>query len=238
MFSLCFPCSFPVFSICFLCISCGPVVKYPSSALEFEASKANYPSKEYLIKVGDRLEVKFFKNPELNELVQVRPDGRISIQLAHDVKAAGTTPKSLTDALTAKYEAELKNPQITVLLRSFSQQNVFINGEVYRPLLIPLEGYLTALQGISLAGGFLDTARMDEVVLIRRTPDQPPQVFQLNLAKVIDGSDTSQDIQLTPQDIVFVPKSSIADIDLWIDQYIRQTIPLLDVSANVNFVVQ
>jgi len=69
--------------------------------------------------VGDQLEIKFFYDTELNEQVIVRPDGRISLQLVHEVMAAGLTPADLTKLLTAKYAAELKKPELTVIVRSF-----------------------------------------------------------------------------------------------------------------------
>jgi len=59
---------------------------------------------DYLIGVGDTLDIKFLYNPELNESnVPVRPDGRISLQLANDVQAANLTPNQLRSVLAEKY---------------------------------------------------------------------------------------------------------------------------------------
>ncbi len=60
------------------------------------------------------MDIKFFYNAELNEQVTVRPDGRISLQLAHEIMAAGLTPAELTDLLTRTYSSELDKPEITV----------------------------------------------------------------------------------------------------------------------------
>lgn len=199
-----------------LCSACVPVVTVtdPVSMQALKATEANYPPSEYKIMSGDRLEIKFFKHPELNELVQVRPDGRISLQLAPDIMVAGKTPEHLTAILTERYKSELRNPQITVFLRSCSQQKVFVGGAVHQPLLIPLEGTLSALQSISLASGFQDNAVIEKVVLIRRTDDKTIRVFRLNLAKVIDGSDPTQDVNLHPLDILFVPEvDGYGDLD-------------------------
>ena len=86
---------------------------------EYLAMVGSSPSHDYRLRVGDELDVKFFFNPELNEEVAVRPDGRISLQLVGEVMSAGRTVQELQTILKEKYEEELKNPEITVILRSF-----------------------------------------------------------------------------------------------------------------------
>jgi polysaccharide export outer membrane protein len=112
----------PVFLL--ILISCSPVVKNPTS-LDFHTIKTNFPpEQEYKIQIGDQLDVKFFYNPELNEQVTVRPDGRISLQLVHEIIATGLTASELTDFLTKKYAPELKKPEITVIVRSFGAYKI------------------------------------------------------------------------------------------------------------------
>src|SRR5574341_85407 len=89
--------------VCLLLVSCSSV-KQPVSVEQARAQAPSYPQKEYVIQPGDTLDVKFFYNPELNELlVTVRPDGRISLQLAPGIMAAGLTPEQLADELTKAY---------------------------------------------------------------------------------------------------------------------------------------
>ena len=87
-------------------------------------------------RAGDQLEVKFFYNPELNEQVIVRPDGRISLQLANEIMVAGLTPLELTDLLKKKYSTEISKPEITIIVRTFTSQRVFVDGEVNRAGLV------------------------------------------------------------------------------------------------------
>ncbi len=181
---------------------------------------------EYRIRAGDLLDIKFFYNSELNEQVTVRPDGRISLQLANDLMAGGLTPAELTEQLKKRYATEIDNPEITVIVRTFSYQRVFVDGEVYKAGLIPLVGQMTVLQAITQAGGKKDSAFLEGVIVIRRMPGDKLATMQLNLEKAIDNSDMSQDIALVPNDIVFVPKSTIANVNVWVDQYIRKNIPV------------
>lgn len=78
------------------------------------------PQEDYRIQVGDQIDIKFFFNPELNEQVKVRPDGRIALQLVGEIMTAGLTAEELKAVLIKEYERELKNPEVAVLVRSFS----------------------------------------------------------------------------------------------------------------------
>jgi len=205
---------------------CAPVVKNPTPLSQHSIQTSPYTEQEYRIQVGDQLDIKFFYNPELNEQVTVRPDGRISLQLVREIMTAGLTPAELTDLLTKKYAKELKMPEVTVIVRSFGGHKIYVDGEVTKPGMFSLIGFMTVLQAISQAGGMKDSARMSEVVLIRRGTDNKPLTLQVNAQKVIDGTGMSQDIALKPFDIVYVPKSPIANVNVWVDQYIRKNIPI------------
>lgn len=179
---------------------------------------------QYRIQVGDQLDIKFFYNSPLNEQVLVRPDGRISLQLIDEVLAVGMTPAELTKELVERYSVELRQPAVTVIVRAFGAQLVFVDGEVGRPGLVPIIGVTTVLQAIAQAGGLKPSARESEVLIIRRGESAPVTV-SVNL-KNARRDDLAQNITLAPFDIVFVPRSRVADVNAWVDQYIRQNIPI------------
>jgi hypothetical protein len=79
------------------------------------------PLTPYRIQPGDSLDIKFFYNPELNELLVVRPDGYISLQLVNEVMVAGLEPKEVNEMLTEKYSQELRKPVVTVIVKSFGR---------------------------------------------------------------------------------------------------------------------
>ncbi len=181
-------------------------------------------SEEYLIQSGDLLEMKFFYNPEMNDGMAVRPDGRISMQLIGEVMAAGRTPNDLSILLRQKYGKELKNPEITVIVRSFGSR-VYVDGEVKKPGELELLRPLTVMQAISRAEGLTEKA-WKEALVIRRIKGREPLVMKLDLDDVLTGRDFGQDIGLVPFDIVYIPRSPIANVNLWVHQYIRANIPM------------
>jgi polysaccharide export outer membrane protein len=214
-----------LFLLLFLLNACSTAVKSPPPTSPPSVRKPSYFIPEYEIQAGDMLDIKFYYNTQLNEEVTVRPDGRIALQLAGEVWAAGLTPAELKDILTDIYSNTIRDPELTVLVRSFESQKVYVDGEVGGSRLIKLVGSMTALQAISSAGGFKDTARRTEVVVIRRIPNSNPLVIKLDLEEALKGTDISQDIVLQPSDIVYVPKSAIANVNLWVRQYIYNIVP-------------
>jgi protein involved in polysaccharide export with SLBB domain len=216
-------------------ISCtsGPDVIHTTPAAQLDAQARSLQPPDYLtfsyylIQIGDEIEVRFRYNPEFSDKLLVRPDGRITLPLIDEVKVVGLTPEKLKKQLTERYSEELKQPDLTVIVRAVANQKVFVDGEVWRAGLVPLAGGpLTVMQAIAQAGGFKDSARRTEVIVIRRNVDGPYFTSVVDVTKAIDGSDKTQDISLMPYDIVYVPKSRIAEVNKWVDQYIRQMLPI------------
>lgn len=191
------------------------------------ATAATYTptAKEYRIQPGDQLDIKLFYNPELNEQLTVRTDGRITLQLVNDVVAAGLTPSELTAVLTKAYAGDLANPKVAVIVRTSIADRVFVDGEVNRAGLISLVGPMTVLQSIAQAEGMKDTAQPEQVIVLRKAENNKMTVIQVNLRDVLRGADLSQDIVVRPNDIVYVPKSRISNVNKWVDMYIRKNIP-------------
>lgn len=173
---------------------------------------------EYRIQPGDQLEIKFFFNPELNETVLVRSDGKISLQLIDDIQATGLTPAQLDEELTRLYAQELQKPVITVLVRASTGHRIYVGGEVGTPGLLSLVPGMTALQAVINAGGFRETARPGAVIVIRKGSDNRAIPMRVDL----DPSSAEGDISLEPSDIVYVPKTFIAAANLFVNQYIER----------------
>lgn len=207
--------------------SCAPnYVKNPASLSEFDQSRVSLPLKEYVIGPADTLDIKFMYNRELNEVnMPVRPDGMISLPLVNEVIAAGLTANQLRQSLVEKYAVELKKPEIAVIVRSFNAHKIFIDGEVVYPGPVDLRGPTTIAQALSLARGLRESARLSNIIVIRKDFQGKPMSTSIDYRKIIDGSDLSQDIYLIPYDIVYVPKSNIANINKFVSEYINNVVP-------------
>jgi protein involved in polysaccharide export with SLBB domain len=184
------------------------------------------PLTPYVIAVGDELAIKFYTNPELNEDVVVRPDGMISLQLVDDVLAAGRSPKDLDADLTKRYTGELADPQISVIVKKPFGHRMYVDGQVGKPGEVPVLGDMTLYQALQSAGGLLETAHRKEIILIRRDADGKPYGRVIDIRPIQNGVDPSVDVPVQPLDIVYVPRSKIAEVDLFVKQYIRDALPI------------
>jgi protein involved in polysaccharide export with SLBB domain len=203
----------------------------------FETPKISQADKPiiYIIQPGDQLDIKFFYNPELNESVQVRPDGNISLQLVEEIRAAGLTPFQLDDLLTQRYAHELKNPVVTVIVRSFSGQRVYVGGEVNRQGLINLPPGMTALQAVFQARGFRETAEPKETIVIRKGQQKRPVPIRVDLAAALYGNGNGVNFRLQPEDVIYVPKSAIAKANKFVNQYIEQLIMFRGIGLSFDY---
>ncbi len=202
----------------------------PTTIVQSSPPGTQFDSKTqaYRLRVEDEIEVKFHLVPELNDRVKVRPDGKISLQIIDEVYALGMTPAKLDEVLTEKYAQTLRNPDLTVIVRKFSGQKVFVGGEVNTQGMVPIRGRLTVTQAIMQAGGFKDTAELENIVLLRNQGEKNPHFAILNLENNLHdpmGGMASNGVVLQPYDVVFVPKSTIATMDQFVDQYINRLVP-------------
>lgn len=180
---------------------------------------------EYRLRPGDEIDVKLQYNPELSDRVVIAPDGRINMSLAGTVVAEGRTPTQLAQELERRFSVELRRPEVTVIPRSFSSQRVFVGGEVSTPGVVNLAGRIGVAEAVMTAGGFRSTASFDNVVVVRRSPDGRPMLRNVNVAQLLNEGDNAQDVPVKAGDMIFVPRKGIANVNLWVDQYIKQVLP-------------
>lgn len=178
---------------------------------------------DYTIGSGDGLLIQSYYDTNLKQQVMVRPDGRVSLLLVGEVMAAGKTPTQLGDELTHMYNRVLDRPDLTVSVTSSAGMVVYVGGEVTKPGQVPIKGELTLLESIDDAGGFMNSANKEQVLILRKTPDGHYRTLQQNVDQVLTNQ--SGELYLQRHDIIFVPKTQIARVDQFVDQYINSIIP-------------
>jgi polysaccharide biosynthesis/export protein len=197
----------------------------PSAPLLPSAEHASYVTPAYRIQVGDVLSIRVLLNPELNEDVTVRPDGHISTSIVRDEVAADLTVPMLIDALTQTYEHYLRQPHISVIVKTVAPIVVFVGGEVAQPGQELTAGTAPTLsQAIARAGGLKLSADDDRVFIVRRGPTDGPVFLAAHYNAVRLAEDPRADVQLAPFDVVMVPRLHVAEVYRWYNQYIQQFI--------------
>ena len=213
-----------------------------------------------VLKEGDYFDLRFVYNPELNIGARIRSDGKVSLPLLGDIPAAGLTPAAFRQDLIRRYSRDIRRPDIalmlgvnanafpldiaakkiydqghfiTVTLNKSAGAFVFVGGEVGTPKLVPFEGNLTVLQAIMAAGGKKESSDLSRVVILRRGQFDRAEWLQTDLVSPAKGRDLKNDVALRAGDVVIVPMSGIAQVGLFVKQWIRDVIPLYG-SYNIN----
>jgi polysaccharide export outer membrane protein len=157
---------------------------------------------EYRVGVGDKLRVEVYKDAQLSQSLQVRPDGKITLPLVGDLQASGLTPIELRDRVTEALREYVTNPVVTVIVVETIAPLVYVMGEVNSPGSIELHGPLNALQALAMAGGFKDFANTKKIKVLRKT-GRGVQTIAFNYKGALNGDDTP--MMLQPGDTVVVP---------------------------------
>jgi len=165
-------------------------------------TEAKAPPDDYRLVAGDKLRIEVYKDPQISQTLQIRPDGRITLPLVGDVAAAGRTPIALRDTITTSLKEYITNPVVTVIVVEFEPQSVSVMGEVERPGPVPIKGKLSVLEALAVAGGFKDFANTKNIS-IRRQTSSGVQIIKFNYKDAVKGE--GKPVYLQPGDIIIVP---------------------------------
>lgn len=189
-------------------------------------SKWTQDDAAYRFYPGDKINIAFRHAPELNSEVTIAPDGRISLPLMDPVVVADLSAYELQQILERIYARELVDPSLTVTPTEFASQQIFIGGEVNNPGVFPLPGQIDPLQAILLAGGWKETSKPEQVIILRR--GRNGQI----MTRVVDVKNALRDprkLDIGPLkrfDVVFVSRSRIANENQFVQQYILGALPI------------
>jgi protein involved in polysaccharide export with SLBB domain len=214
--------------------------------------------REYLLRAGDEIELKFPYHSQLNELLRLRPDGKIQVQMVGTLQAEGLSPEELQLELKRRYARHLKVPELSVMVRNVTSQNVrvaggtgraglaglqpsiiargfqpaqvFVGGEVGRPGVLAYRPGLSLLQALIESGGQLPTGDAHQLMVLRRGADDQMQVLRPDLpGDYLRAPD--RDLALQPYDVVLLPKSDAATLADRLNQYLFNLFPPLKNSS-------
>ena len=309
-----------VIILCVFCISCaGPNISLKKDTV-YDMPIAEFPNeyylgpsdviqiiyhdmlkptkKDYVLAVGDVINVEFYYHPDLNRKVSILPDGKISLPLKGEIDVSGLTCSQLSEILTKSYCDIFRDPSITITLIEYNQainqlkkaittsvrgqsklltirpdgfmtlpllpqdvkasgltvpqlktivlqdysemvdnldlsliletsksNLVYVMGEVRKPDYYQMDVPTTLSQILSRAGGFLDTAQTDSIIVLSRNNERKPVGRLVDLDKIIGEGNIGNDLLLRQYDVVYVPRSTISSLNLFVDQYINKIVP-------------
>jgi polysaccharide export outer membrane protein len=165
----------------------------------------------YQIQPGDVLSFQFRFTPEYNQTVKVQPDGYVSLPGIDELKVGGLSVDQVHDAAVDACRQQLHEPVINVVLEQFDLPRFIVGGEVRTPGRYELKGDIMLSEAIQMAGGFNADAHTEQVLLFRRASQGWMESRQIDFRKLIQ-SGLNEDIRLLPGDMVFIPRSKMANV--------------------------
>lgn len=182
---------------------------YPQADKEILSKKeaqaeATVDGDQYLIGPEDVLYIHVWKEEALTRTVPVRMDGKISLPLIQEVKAAGLTPLQLKEVLMRKFKEFIENPIVSVTVVEINSFKVYVTGQVRSPGVLRLRSETRVSQIIVIAGGFTDWANPKKIVVVRKEDGREKRI-KVNYNRIMDGKDLATDIVLKAGDTVIIP---------------------------------
>ena len=159
----------------------------------------------YRVGPGDLLELKVFQVDELSQTVRVSEDGSITLPLLGRIVVEGLTQEGVVQKLAGLLQAKyVKNPQVTIFIKEYKNQQVAVIGAVEKAGSYELVGRKNLLQIISMAGGFSETAG-NEIFILREGPDGVTSSVAIDLKDLLVNGNQKLNIPIEPNDVINVP---------------------------------
>jgi len=157
---------------------------------------------DYRLAPGDKLRIDVYKDEQLSQSVQVRPDGKITMPFIGDVTVSGLKPLDLRDHLTTALKDFVNNPVVTVVVVEATAPTAYIVGEVNHPGAVTIQGKMTILQALAIAGGLKDFANAKGIRILR-TNEGRVETIPFNYKAALKG--TGDEVYIQAGDTVVVP---------------------------------
>ena len=170
----------------------------------------------YEVENGDVLDLQFEFTPDFNQTVTVQPDGFVTLKEIGDLQVQGQNVPEIKEKLQQAYSKILAKPEVTVYLRDFNRPYFLALGQVARPGKYDLRGVTTVSSAVAMAGGFTMEAKHSQVLVFRRVNDNWSSVTKLDLKHMLKSRNLSEDLELRPGDMVYVPQNTISKVKAYI----------------------
>ena len=216
--------------------ACGTDKKFTKNNSVAEASKKNTDVdleggkeivlSEFILGVGDEVEIMVYRHDDLNRKIRIPPAGKNTLPLIGEIQTKGVSIHQLSKKIKEGYDVYIENPQVTVEIASYKGQKIFVLGEVNNPGVYQFDPPTTVLEAVSKAGGFTLDGKDNSVVLIRGGASNP-EIKKLDLESALDKGEVSQNMCLQTGDVVFVPRTFIANVDRFFSHFEKIIRPIL-----------
>lgn len=189
----------------------------------------NITLSEFMLGIGDTIEVTVFRHDELKRTAKIDVLGKIMFPLIGDVVVAGKGVYELRDNLQQRFSRYIVDPQVIVTVTGVQSHKIIVTGEVNSPGIFNIESPINVSEAVFKAGGITKSAKRSNVLLIKKGTQGNIAVSSIDLDRILKYGDHTQNRMLQNGDIVYVPATAIADLNSFISQFI----PIISTFVNL-----
>ncbi|MGA2183674.1 MAG: polysaccharide biosynthesis/export family protein [Bryobacteraceae bacterium] len=168
---------------------------------------------QYKLQTEDKVEVQYRYTPEYNATAALQPDGYVSLPFVGQVKLAGLTLDQASKAIAARAADRLADPEVTVLLREYVKPYFVVAGEVAHPGRFELHGQVSLIEALALSGGFKDSSKRTQVILMRKRDQETAEVRLLDVRKLMSAPNINEDLTIHTGDMIVVPRNWVSRVE-------------------------
>lgn len=180
----------------------------------------------YTVGAPDELKIAVYPQQELNQVVQIRPDGKITMNLIGDVFVEGRTPEEVDALLTKRLSTYLKGAEVTVTVTEFLSKRYYVVGEVGQPGRYAYVGKTSVVDAVMEAGSYTRRADIGRFILVRPS-ETNPQVMDVDFAEVLTAGRAEYNLYLQPGDLLYVPPTGLAKVGYSLEALLFPFQPLI-----------
>ena len=147
----------------------------------------------------------------MNKTVRIEGDGTVSLALVGKIKVAGMTVAESKSLVTNLYNRDyLVDPQVSVLVVSFSPKVIRILGSVNRPgvVEIPHDRDMMLTEAMAMVNGITRLGNPKSLKIKRVDENGRSRQMEVNFTKIVTDPDV-KDIVLQEGDTIWVPERII-----------------------------
>lgn len=168
---------------------------------------ASAPDYNYIVGPGDTLNIIVWRNPELSQVVPVRPDGQVSTPLVDGLVAQGKTSVQIARDVEKELGKYVRDPVVTVIVTGFVgpySEQIRVVGEAAKPQFLPYKQKMTVLDVMIAVGGLTDFADGNRATLVRSAESN--KRYNVRLNDLIKHGDIGANVEVLPGDILIIPQ--------------------------------
>ena len=179
---------------------------------------AEDPEPVYRMNAGDEIEIRVYGHDDLGMMTKIGPDGMVGFAFMGQIRLSGLTISEGAETIRVGLEPYVKNPVVSITLKTIESENVTIAGACSKPGVYGISNNTRLADLYAMAGSSadrlfhgvnVDIADLDNSMIVRNG-----EILPVDFQKAIKSADPVNNIRLRRGDYVFIAQSMESSVTI------------------------